>query len=153
MRVKDVMTPHPVTCSPRTNLAEAAALMLEADCGVLPVLEDGRLTGVVTDRDLFIALGTRHQLAADVAVGDVMRDRLFTCAPEDEVHEAMALMKTHRVRRLPVAGIGQILLGIISMNDIVRAVSDQADVASDEVVDTLQTICSHRLPAAPVVVA
>ena len=150
-KIKDIMTPQPVTCSRHTSLAEAGALMLEADCGILPVLEDGRLAGVITDRDLFIALATRNRLASMLMVGDVMRDQLFTCAPEDEVHAALAVMKEHRVRRLPVAGIGQILLGIISMNDIVRAIGGHADLASDEVVDTLKTICTPRFPAPQIV--
>ncbi len=57
MKAKDIMTGAPLTCSPGTNLAAAAALMLDGDCGVLPVVDDGKLVGVVTDRDLFIALG------------------------------------------------------------------------------------------------
>lgn len=137
MKIKDIMTPQPVTCARGTNLAEAGALMLEADCGILPVLDDGRLVGVVTDRDMYIALATRNRRAAELRVGEVMRDQLFTCAPEDDVHAALAVMKQHRVRRLPVAGLGQILLGIVSLNDIVRAIRGQADVASDEVVEDL----------------
>ena len=60
MKVKDIlMTVEPRTCVPGTNLAAAAALMLDGDCGVLPVVDVGRLAGVVTNRDLFIALATR----------------------------------------------------------------------------------------------
>ena len=151
MKVKDIMTPQPVSCARRTNLAEAGALMLEADSGILPILEDGRLVGVITDRDMFIALATRNRLASELQVVDVMRDQLFTCAPEDDVHAALSVMKEHRVRRLPVAGIGQVLLGIISMNDIVRALGGEADLAGDAVVDALQTISAHRLPVARVV--
>ena len=63
MKVRDIMTTEVRSCGPHTNLCEAAALMLDGDCGILPVLDDGRLVGVVTDRDLFISLGTRNRLA------------------------------------------------------------------------------------------
>ena len=63
MRIKDVMTREPATCSPATDLAAAAALMLDKDCGILPVVDDhGKLVGVVTDRDMYIALATRNVL-------------------------------------------------------------------------------------------
>ena len=57
MKAKEIMTGAPLTCSPGTNLAAAAALMLDGDCGILPVVDHDKLVGVVTDRDLFIALG------------------------------------------------------------------------------------------------
>ena len=60
MKVRDIMTGEPRTCSPGTNLAAAAELMLDGDCGILPVMEDGKLVGVVTDRDMYIALATRN---------------------------------------------------------------------------------------------
>ena len=68
--VGELMTSGAVTCSARTNAAEAAALMLQADCGMLPVVEDDTLVAVITDRDLFIALGTRNVRAADIRVGE-----------------------------------------------------------------------------------
>ena len=66
MKVKDIMTGEPRVCSPETNLAAAAALMLDGDCGILPVMEDGKLVGVVTDRDMYIALATRNKRASEV---------------------------------------------------------------------------------------
>jgi CBS domain-containing protein len=147
MGVKDIMTPQPISCSRRTNVAAAAALMLEGDCGILPVLEDGRLVGVITDRDLFIALATRNVRASDLHVGDVMRDQLFTCAPDDDVQAALAVMKEHRVRRLPVVAAGDVLVGIISMNDVVCTLGADAAVASADAVAALQGISAHRLPA------
>ena len=78
MKIKDIMTANPTTCSPQTNLAAAAALMLETDCGVLPVVDGEKLVGVVTDRDMYIALATSDQLASQVAVGEVANR---TCLP------------------------------------------------------------------------
>ena len=122
MNVKNLMTSETRTCTPATNLAEAAALMLDADCGILPVVDErGKLVGVVTDRDMFIALATRNRLAAQLTVGDVARSKVFTCGPDDDVQSALAIMKQHHVRRLPVEGFGGTVAGIISMNDILLA--------------------------------
>lgn len=151
MKVRDIMTAQPVSCSPATNLAEAAQLMLDADCGILPVVDDGRLTGVVTDRDLYVALATRNRRASELTVGEVARGPVFTCGPDDDVSRALAVMKEHKVRRVPVEGFGHTLAGIVSLNDIVRAAGPRRPVRSDEVLEALQSICAHR--AAPHVTA
>ncbi len=153
MKVRDLMTPEPRTCAPETNLAAAAALMLDGDCGILPVLDDGRLMGVVTDRDMYIALATRDQRASRVTVGEVVQTPAITCGPEDDVHVALATMKRHLVRRLPVEGFGGTVLGVISMNDILLAAGAQAPVRDQDVVDAFQTICAHHLPVPHVTAA
>jgi CBS domain-containing protein len=153
MKVKDLMTPEPRTCTPSTNLAEAAALMLDADCGILPVVDDkGKLGGVVTDRDMYIALATRNTLAAQLTVGDVARSQVFTCGPDDDVHGALKTMKAHHVRRLPVEGFGGTVAGIISMNDILLAAGGKG-LGSAEIVGALQAICAHHLPVPHVTAA
>lgn len=147
MKIKDIMTREPATCSPATNLAAAAALMLDADCGILPVVDDhGKLAGVVTDRDMYIALATRNKLASKLTVGEVARKHVFTCGPDDDVHAALATMRQYHVRRLPVEGFGGTVAGIVSMNDILLAAGPRKAVRNDEVVDTLQAICAHHHP-------
>jgi CBS domain-containing protein len=151
MKVKDIMTAELRTCSSGTNLAAAAALMMDGDCGILPVVDKERkLVGVVTDRDMFIALATRNTRASQVTVGEVARKTVVTCGPEDDVHAALAMMKEHRVRRLPVEGFGSTVLGIVSMNDIVLAAGPDQGVRTDKVVDTFQAICAHHRPASHV---
>lgn len=146
MKVKDLMTPAPRTCTAETNLAEAAALMLDADCGILPMVDaHGRLVGIATDRDMYIALATRGKLASELTVGEVARSQVFTCGPDDQVETALATMKQHHVRRLPVEGFGATVAGIISMNDIVGAAGKKGP-ASSEIVETFQAICAHRHP-------
>jgi CBS domain-containing protein len=147
MKISDLMTADPVTCLPSTNLAEAAALMLQGDCGILPVVENGKIRGVVTDRDLFIAIGTRDRRPSTVTVGDVMHGPLFTCSPDDNVDAVLAVMKERAIRRVPVEGFGGTVIGIVSMNDIVRAVGDHEAVRGAAVIDTLQAICAHHRPA------
>jgi CBS domain-containing protein len=148
MKISDLMTPDPVTCLPTTNLAQAAALMLQGDCGILPVVENGKIRGVVTDRDLFIALGTRDQQPSTVTVADVMKGPMFTCSPDDDVEAVLEIMKAHAIRRVPVEGFGGTVLGIVSMNDIVLAAgTTKKSVHGAEIIDTLQSICAHHQPA------
>jgi CBS domain-containing protein len=146
MKIKNLMTPEPRTCTRETNLAEAAALMLDADCGILPVVDDqGKLAGVVTDRDMYIALATRNTRASQLTIGEVARSQVFTCGPDDDVETALATMKQHHVRRLPVEGFGGTVAGIVSMNDILLA-AGKMGVGNADIVDTFQAICAHRHP-------
>lgn len=153
MNVKSLMTSAPRTCTPATNLAEAAALMLDADCGILPVVDDaGKLVGVVTDRDMYVALATRNTLASQLTVGEVARRKVFTCGPDDDVQSALAVMKQHHVRRLPVEGFGGTVAGIISMNDILLAAGKKG-VGNADIIETLQAICAHHHPVPHVTAA
>lgn len=153
MNVKSLMTSEPRTCTRTTSLAEAAALMLDADCGILPVVDDeGKLVGVVTDRDMYIALATRNKLASQLTVGEVARHKVFTCGPDDDVQSALATMKQHHVRRLPVEGFGGTVAGIISMNDILLAAGKKG-VGSADIIDTFQAICAHHHPVPHVTAA
>lgn len=95
---------------------------------------------------MYIALATRNKLASQVVVGDVARPQVFTCGPDDDVQTALATMKEHRVRRLPVEGFGGTLLGVVSMNDILQAAGPRKPIRYDEVMNTLQTICAHHQP-------
>jgi CBS domain-containing protein len=117
--------------------------MLQGDCGVLPVVENGTLRGVVTDRDLFIALGTRDRRPSTVTIADVMHGPLFTCGPDDDVEEVLVVMKDHAIRRVPVEGTAGAVIGIVSMNDLVRALGAKRAVRAAAIVDTLQSICAH----------
>lgn len=154
MKIKDIMTREPLTCSPGTNLATAAKLMLDADCGILPVVDDeAKLVGVVTDRDMYIALATRNKLASQVTVGEVARAPVVTCGPDDDVEVALAIMGQHHVRRLPVEGFGGTVSGIVSMNDLVLAAGAHKPVRNEAVVDTFQAICAHRHPVPHVTAA
>src|SRR5215467_9337471 len=103
MRVVDVMMGTPYSCEPQANLGIAAELMWKGDCGFLPVTESsGKVVGVVTDRDICIALGTRGKAPGAITVADVMTHKLHCCAPEEDIHEALQEMREGRVRRLPV---------------------------------------------------
>lgn len=147
MKIKDIMTGEPRICALDTSLAAAAALMLDGDCGILPVMDDGKLVGVVTDRDMYIALATRNKRASEITVREVVQTPVYTCGPDDDVQAALGAMKQHCVRRLPVEGFGGTIMGIVSMNDIVLASGPRKPVRDAEVVGTLQAICAHHHPS------
>jgi CBS domain-containing protein len=150
MKIKEIMTTKPKTASRDTTLAAAAHLLWGADCGILPVVDGGKLVGVVTDRDMYVALATRNKPATQITVGEVSTGKVWACGPDDDVHAALDTMASQRVRRLPVTQDGA-LLGIISMNDLVLAAGAEKEVRNDEVVATLKAICAHH--AAPAAAA
>ena len=76
-----------------------------------------------------------------------------TCAPEDDLRTALTAMKQARIRRLPVVGFGSTVIGILSMNDVLRAAAAGKSVASEDIVETLQAICAHHHPVPHVVAA
>lgn len=118
MKVIDVMTGTPFYCSPNTNLGSAAELLWNQNCGILPIVNDQKVVGVVTDRDLFIALGTRNRLPRDITVGEVISGKVHLCYADD-IQTALETMASEKVRRLPVVNRKGILQGILSMDDIV----------------------------------
>jgi CBS domain-containing protein len=145
MRVEEVMTKEVSFCGPGTNAAAAAEIMWNRDCGILPVLGDAdKLVGVVTDRDLFIALGTQNRSAADLSLGPIMQREPSSCSPEDDVRKALKTMAQNRVHRLPVVDESGALKGILSMNDVIlQAGSETNGVLKDDVIRTLKAICEH----------
>jgi CBS domain-containing protein len=102
---------------------------------------------------MYIALATRNRLASELTVGEVARTNVLTCGPDDDVHSALAKMKQHHIRRLPVEGFGRTVAGIVSMNDILLAAGPRNAVRNDEVVDTFQAICAHHHPVPHVTAA
>jgi len=121
MLVESLMTRDVEVCRPDSTLADAAAVMWRRDCGVVPVTEEGgELVGVVTDRDICMALSMRGQRAGDVRVAEVMTRGVEVCTPVDDVREALEAMARRQVRRLPVVDSRGHLVGLLSVNDVIR---------------------------------
>ncbi len=147
MRVREAMTKNVAYCRPETNLAAVSELLWKNNCGALPVVsESGKLTGVITDRDICIALGTRNVRASEVTAAEVISKRVRTCAPDDELHAAFKTMREEKLRRLPVVGSDGALQGILCFSDI--AVSAQHGdgtswpaISYEDVVNTYRAIC------------
>lgn len=152
MKVKDIMTQIAVCCGPETNAGSAVELMWNRNIGLLPVVaNDGKLTGVVTDRDICIALGTRNRLPGDVALGEIAITKVFTCKPNDDIHEALDIMSSQHVRRLPVVNDQGVPQGILSMDDIivhadVSKLRGPAELSSEEVIRSLKKLYGLKFP-------
>ena len=150
MKVQNLMNEKVRVCGFNTNLAEAAAIMWESDCGILPVItESGEVEAVITDRDIAIALGTRNQCAYEIPVGEVMAGIVHTCQPEDDIHTALKIMRKAKVRRLPVINGEGKLEGILSLNDVALQAEPSdgrktVTVSYEDVVKTFKAICEHH---------
>lgn len=148
MQVKELMTEEVKTCNRGTNLAQASNLLWEYDCGVLPVVDDnGYVQGMISDRDICIAVATKGRLASEIAVGEITAGMsAFTCHPSESVTDALKVMKAKKVRRLPVTDEQGKLCGILSLSDVVEKAgtrrSSKAPVTANDVFDTLKAICT-----------
>ncbi len=151
MKVQEIMSRNVRSCGLGSNLAEAATLMWEGDCGVIPVTEEGsKVKGLITDRDICIAVATRHRRADEIGVGEVISGQVFGCRPEDDLRAALETMREHKVRRLPVIDKAGELQGMLSLNDIVLEAKEgrgRKGIGLEEVLDALKSICEHRLVA------
>jgi len=149
MKVKEVMTPNATAIWLTESLADAAKLMWDNDCGVLPIIKDGRkVIGMITDRDICMAMAMRDMTPSSISVEEVMTGQVYAVKPEDEVDQALQEMQEHRIRRLPVVNPEGEPEGILSMNDIVlnakKSDTATADSIKDsDVVKTYQAICGH----------
>src|SRR6185503_1065782 len=154
MKVKEVMTPNATAIWLTESLADAAKLMWQNDCGVLPIIKDGRkVIGLITDRDVCMACAMRDRNPSTISVEEVMTGEVYAVNPEDNIDQALQVMQQHQVRRLPVINSEGELEGILSMNDIVLRAKTSDGKAGDsigygDVVKTYQAICQHPVPAA-----
>jgi CBS domain-containing protein len=150
MKVKDVMTETPAFCDGDTNLGAAVEILWNRNCGILPIVDtDEKVVGVVTDRDICIALGTRNRLPWEITVGEVTTGKVFSCIPNDDVRTALATMAQAKVRRLPVVNAEGKLEGILSMDDVVLHSGIRAELSYDQVMDTLKELYRRTIPERP----
>jgi CBS domain-containing protein len=137
-------------CHSQTNLAEAANMMGVHNCGILPVVDDGqRPVGVITDRDICLALGAKDRKASELTAGEITKGELFYCGTEDDIRSALEIMRRKRVRRLPVLGKDGLLEGILSLDDVViRAIKREkvAELSCEDVVETYAGIAGYPVP-------
>jgi CBS domain-containing protein len=152
MKIREIMTPNPKAIWITESLTDAARVMWENDCGVLPIIKDGRkVIGVVTDRDICMAIAMRDTKPSGVSVEEVMTGLVYCVKPEDSVDHALQLMCQHKIRRVPVVNNEGELEGMLSMNDIVlnaQGSDDEDSIKYEDVVNTYQAICGHPVPAA-----
>jgi len=127
MKVAQVMSSDVASIETRDTLQAAAAKMAEINVGSLPVLRDGRLAGIVTDRDIVVRAVARGA-APDTAIADAMSDGVVTLTPDMSVDEAARLMSDKQIRRLYVVD-NDALVGVVSLGDL--AVDAEAGEAGE----------------------
>ncbi|HZO82191.1 MAG TPA: CBS domain-containing protein [Candidatus Binataceae bacterium] len=161
MQVERIMIRDVKTCSANDTLNRAAQLMWENDCGCIPVIAadgDGRVIGIVTDRDICMAAYTQGRPLFEIPVASAMARKVIACSPTDDLKRAETLMHDNQIRRLPVLDERGRLLGIISINDIAREAARErasrrgaVEVSDAEIGYTFEGICQphrHDGPAA-----
>jgi CBS domain-containing protein len=138
MKVASVMTKKPAYCSPETNLAAAVEILWNRNCGILPIVDSQEaLVGVITDRDICVALGTRNRLPSELTVQEAMSDKIVVCKPDDDIRKALAAMAEAKVRRLPVIDAAGKLQGILSVDDVVVRTPERGKADSQPSADDL----------------
>lgn len=130
MKIKDVMTAVVPTLDPDASLEEAAELMSASDADCLPIVENGRVVGLLTDRDIVVRALAKRLSPEETAVGDIMSYELVACGEDEEAERAEALMAERRVRRVLVLDESGALRGLVSVGNVPAAGGSGADVAA-----------------------
>jgi CBS domain-containing protein len=142
-RVAEVMTPGVETTSSAEALRDAARTMREGDFGSMPVVDDGRLVGILTDRDIVVRAVAEGLDPAVVRVGEVASRDPVTVGSDEALDEAMELMAHHRVRRLPVVDDGR-LVGVVSQADIALGAKEAKTGAVVEEISQPTSVARER---------
>lgn len=123
MDIAELMTPNPACCTPDAPVQEAAQLMRDHDCGEIPVVETGgtgTLVGVITDRDIVVRLIAQGEDVRTTKVASCMTQPAISIRRDAQVSDAVEMMQSHQVRRLPVVDEQGIVRGIVSQADLAR---------------------------------
>ena len=146
MTVRDLAEFEVKACHPDSDLASAAKMMWDGDCGAIPVVNAERqVVGMLTDRDICIAAATRAAAPPQIQVKDVMSTEVASCSADDDVKTAMKVMKERRIRRMPVVDAQGRLAGILSINDLAMRADCKSGAAlpGEQFLDTMKAICAH----------
>lgn len=135
-RCSEIMTKNVVTASSAATLREVSAMMRDGDMGTVPVVDAGRLVGLVTDRDIVVRAVAEGR-SPDSPIDGVMTSEIYTVAPDDFVIQAVRLMGDKQVRRVPVTNADGTLAGIIALADVALGTEDEREIA-----ETIEEISS-----------
>lgn len=123
MTVASVMTENPACCTPNSSLTEVARLMVDHDCGEIPVVEDmmtRKLAGVITDRDIATRIVAQGRNSAEARASDCMTTPCVTVTAETSLDDCCEVMESNKIRRVPVVDDKGGVVGIVSLADVVR---------------------------------
>lgn len=129
MQVHDIMTKGAKVIDPNTTIRDAARVMRADNIGALPVGENDRLIGMVTDRDIVVRAVAQELSAGNTSVRDVMSEKVYYVIEDDDVERAAHVMAEHQVRRLPVLNRDKRLVGMLAIADLGRSSADAAQKA------------------------
>lgn len=133
MKISEILTPNPQCISPETTLTMAAQKMKSLDVGMLPICENDRLVGTLTDRDITIRSVASGANPNTTTVRDAMTRKIVYCFDDEDVEDAAELMEQKQIRRLPVLSRSKRLVGIVSLGDL--AVRTQREKLAGEVLE------------------
>ena len=123
--IRDLMTSNVETVSPDQTAREAASFMLSADTGAIPVCEGERVIGMITDRDIAVR-GVAEGKGPECSVRELMSTDLVCAREDDDIQSVASMMSEAQVRRLPVLGENDRLIGMVSLGDLARESSDES---------------------------
>ncbi len=154
MKVREVMNHDVMVCDMDMDLSQAGEIMVAANCGILPVVDaERKVIGVVTDRDLCLALATADRKASEMKIREVTDGKVVTCHQGNDVRDALRVMADFRVRRVPVVDDEGRLEGILCLDDIaLRARPFESEGFTgpffSDIATTLRAVCEPRNPMA-----
>lgn len=125
MEVREVMTSNVRLATPDQSISESARIMAECDSGVVPVYEDDKLVGMVTDRDIVVR-AVAHDLSPATPVREVMSQEVLYCYEDEDIEQVAKNMARNQIRRLPVLNRNKRLVGIVSIGDLSKSVRPHA---------------------------
>jgi len=142
-KIRDVMTKDVECCTLLDNVFEVAVKMKDLNVGAIPIVDNERLVGMITDRDIVVR-GVAEKNPGSTKVEEIMSGEMITCTPDTSTKEAADLMSKHQIRRLPVVENDK-LVGIVALGDLaVRKQSDeQAGRALSDISETNETGYQH----------
>lgn len=144
MKAKDLMNAEPGFCLSGDTLKKAIEVMIERDCGFVPVVDsEMTVTGVITGRDISVALAGRNKKASEITAGEIAGGDAVCCRPNDSIRDVLKLMKKKRVHKIPVRDGDKRLVGVLTIRDIILA-SDKKKSLRKRTYSTLRELAKPR---------
>jgi CBS domain-containing protein len=138
MKIKELMHKGVEAVSPDTPIAAVAKTMRDKDIGAIPVMHHGQLVGMITDRDLAVRALANGQDLASLTARSVMTAGVVSCRDSDDADQAVQLMESRHIRRLPVVDEDQRMVGMVSLGDLCHALP--ADISAE----VLRSVSAHH---------
>ncbi len=128
-------------CFTEENLSKAVEIMWQRDCGAVPVIDgEIKVIGIITDRDIAVAAGSRNQKLPEIKISEVIDKKVITCVENDKAEDALKKMRRAKVKRLPVINENGALIGIISITDLIL----KAPKLKKKILSTFKAIAKPR---------